>query len=361
MEKIYREGYDFFFWEYEPQTKIKHFVFQEYFDKWVKIVGKWNELNYLDCYAGGGAYLENDNVYYGSPILAAEIVEKHREHLGRKVNIVLIEEDKANIENIQKIFQYKDLKTEPIVIEGDFDMTVNEILDKVQDHLKPTFFFIDPFGFKIRYETLKRIISIPKSEILLNFMFTRINQFLSDNLETTLNELFGCEDWKQLRTLGGAKREQGIVNLYREKLKKIADFVFPYRICFPDRERTYYYLFHISKHYKGCSIMKSAFAKFNYGNIEFSGPRHGNLSFFELKDIKTNEVKSFLLQKYKDLKKKYGEILIENIDSVPFLESDIKDALKDMEGKEIKIKRIPELTQTGRKRRGIDLNDVISF
>lgn len=152
-------------------------------------------MNYLDCYAGGGAYLENDNVYCGSPILAAEIVEKHREHLGRK----------------------------------------------------------------------------------------------------------------------------------------------------------------------GCSIMKSAFAKFNYGNIEFSGPRHGNLSFFELKDIKTNEVKSFFLQKYKDLKKKYEEILIENIDSAPFLESDIKDAVKDMEGKEIKIKRIPELTRTGRKRRGIGLNDVISF
>jgi three-Cys-motif partner protein len=360
-EKIYREGYDFFFWPYEPQTKIKHFVFQEYFDKWVKIVGRWNELNYFDCYAGSGAYIEDENIYYGSPVLAAEIVEKNKEHLGRKVNIVIIEHDKANIENIKKIFQYKKLQTEPIIIEGDFDKTVNDVLDEVQDNLKPTFFFIDPFGFKIRYETLQRIMSIPKSEILLNFMFTQINRFLIDPLGATLNELFGCEDWKRLRTITGAEREQKIVNLYRMKLKEIASFVFPYRICFPDKERTYYYLFHLTKHYKGCSIMKSSFAKFNYGNIEFSGPKHKHLSFFELKDIKADEIKRFLLQKYKGLRKKYEEILTGNIDSVPFLESDIKDALKDMEGKEIKIKRIPELTRTGRKRKGVDLSDVISF
>ena len=125
-KKLYSEGYDFFFWEYEPQTKIKHFVFQEYFDKWVKIVGKWNELNYFDCYAGSGAYLENGDIYYGSPILAAEIIEKHKENLGRKVNIVIIEQDKANVENIKKIFRYKNLKTEPVIIEGDFDKTINE-------------------------------------------------------------------------------------------------------------------------------------------------------------------------------------------------------------------------------------------
>jgi len=93
-EKIYKDGYDFFFWGYEPQTKIKHFVFKEYFDTWVKILGKWNELNYFDCYAGSGAYIENKEIYFGSPVLAAEIVEKNKENLGRKVNVVLIEQDK---------------------------------------------------------------------------------------------------------------------------------------------------------------------------------------------------------------------------------------------------------------------------
>lgn len=360
-EKIYKDGYDFFFWEYEPQTKIKHFVFKEYFDTWVKILGKWNELNYFDCYAGSGAYVEGKEIYFGSPVLAVEIVEKNKENLGRKVNVVLIEQDKDNIENIGKIFKHKGLKTEPIVIEGTFDEAINEILDKAQVNLKPTFFFIDPFGFKIKFQTLKRIMETPKSEILLNFMFTQINRFLIDELEGTLNDLFGCEDWKSLKNLSGAEREQGIINLYRVQLKKIARFGFPYRVSFPDKKRTYYYLCHLTNHLKGCSIMKSAFAKFNYGKVEFAGPNHGCLSLFDLNDFKAHETKNFFLRKYKGQKKSYEAILTENIDEVSFLESNIKDALRDMEGKEINIIRYPELTPRGRKRKSIQLNDVISF
>src|SRR3972149_579718 len=108
-----------------------------------------------------------------------------------------------------------------------------------------------------------------KFAILILCVFTRISHFLIDNLETTLNALFGCEDWKPLRSLSGQEREQRIVSLYKTKLKEIADFVFPYKICFPDKKRTYYYLFHLSKHYMGCSIMKSAFAKLHYVYIEF--------------------------------------------------------------------------------------------
>ena len=58
-------------WEYEDQTKMKHKVFADYFDKWVKIVGKYYNLNYFDCYGGCGAYKDKDkNIYYGSPILS---------------------------------------------------------------------------------------------------------------------------------------------------------------------------------------------------------------------------------------------------------------------------------------------------
>ncbi|MDA8214888.1 MAG: three-Cys-motif partner protein TcmP [Nitrospiraceae bacterium] len=361
MEKIYKNGYDFFFWPYEPQTKIKHFVFKEYFNAWVTILGKWNELNYFDCFAGSGAYIENDNIYFGSPVLAAEVVEKHKENLGRKVNIVLIEQDKDNIDNIGKIFKHKGLKTEPIIIEGSFDDEINKLLDKTKGNLKPTFFFIDPFGFKIKFQTLQRIMAIPKSEILLNFMFTQINRFLIDELEETLNDLFGCGDWKALRALSGIEREQGIVNLYRTRLKEFSKFAFPYRLSFADKDRTYYYLFHLTNNLKGCSIMKSAFAKFNYGNVEFSGPKHGCLTFFDDTDMKTNEIKQYLVEKYKGQTKRYEDILTEIIDSEPFLEAGIKNALKEMEGNEAKIARKPELTDKGRKRKSIDLNDVITF
>ncbi|MDX9714036.1 MAG: three-Cys-motif partner protein TcmP [Dissulfurispiraceae bacterium] len=355
--KIIKEGFDFFFWEYESQTKIKHFIFEEYFDKWVKILGQRNTLNYFDCYAGSGAYTENDQIHFGSPIRAAEIIEKNRDRLNRQVNIVLIEQDKANIDNIKKIFEYKKLKTIPIVINGDFDKTINDILDSHQVILSPTFFFIDPFGFTIKYETLKRIMSIPKSEILMNFMFTQINRFLIDNLETTLNELFGCEDWKLLRNKTGYEREQSIVGLFRSQLKKLAQHVFYYRMSFPEKNRTYYYLFHLTSHPLGCSVMKSAFAKFNYGKVEYMGPKHRNQTLFDLTEIQTNEIKKYLLSIYKGKIKTYDDIIKEIIDEVPYLEGKIRNTIKDLENKGIvKVKRVDSKTV-----RGLQGKDIVSF
>ena len=61
--------------------------------------------------------------------------------------------------------------------EKDYRKLINEILDKYSN-LAPSFFFIDPFGFKIKLKTLKRIMSVKRSEIILNFMFDSINRFM---------------------------------------------------------------------------------------------------------------------------------------------------------------------------------------
>ena len=90
-------------WKYEEQTKIKHKVFADYFDKWVKILGKAHPLNYFDCFGGIGAYKENDEIYFGSPILAAELIKKNETNLQRDVCMVIIDKDKNNFENIDKI------------------------------------------------------------------------------------------------------------------------------------------------------------------------------------------------------------------------------------------------------------------
>lgn len=358
MNKILKDGYDFFFWNYEKQTKIKHFVFKAYFNMWVKILGKQNILNFFDCYGGCGSYIdEKEQVYYGSPILAAETIEKNAEKLNRKVNLVIIEQDEENIENLKKIFEYKKIKTEPVIIRGDFDNAINRILDNAKNNLNPTFFFIDPFGFTIKYKTIKRIMAIPKSEIFLNFMFTQVNRFLIDNIEQVLNELFGCEDWKKSRNLTGKQREYGLVELFRAQLKKIARFVFYYRMSFPHKERTYYYLFHLTNHYKGCLIMKSCFAKFNYGKVEYRGPKHGQKTLFDLQEIKIDEMQNYFSGKYFKCEKIYNEIILENIDEVPYLEGEIKKALKTMElENKICVKRIDSKTN-----RGLQGNDLITF
>jgi three-Cys-motif partner protein len=332
-------------WPYEEQTKMKHKVFSDYFDKWIKIVGSRSKLNYIDGFGGCGAYKDkNGEIYFGSPILAAEIIKDNKVHLGRDVNLIIIDENKDNIKNIESIFNYKKLDIKPIFVNADFDKTINEILDKVPN-IAPTFVFIDPFGFKIKYSTLERIMEIKKSEILMNFMYNGINRFFSlRQNEKIMSDLFGTSEWKSLLNLKGADKENEIINLYRNQLKKISKFVFPYRIEFPKMERTYYYLFHLTNHHKGASIMKSSFAKFNYGRVAYLGCRGNQLTLSEVGDTKIQEIEKFILDKYQNIQKTYLQIIEENIDETSYLESEIRNALKRLEKNNIiYIERFPKI------------------
>lgn len=350
-------------WVYEDQTKMKHYVFADYIDKWIKIVGKYNKLNYIDGYSGIGAYQDQKGrLYYGSPILVCQAIERITSRNSRDVKVLIIDSDKKNLKNIQKILSYLKVKITPDFINKDFDESINNILNETPN-ITPTFVFIDPFGFKIKMSTLRRIMQIDKSEILLNFMFTRINQFLAaPQVENTCTDLFGDDTWKQFKNTKGVARENGIIEYYRNKLKELSKFVYYYRLEFPAKDKTYYYLIHLTNHYLGCSIMKSSFAKFNYGRVEYRGIRAGQMELFEQASIKETEVADMLLKKYTGRRLIFKNIVEENIDSTEYLESQMRNAIKSLEvNGNIKIQRIPENTPTGKKRKSIGENDSIVF
>jgi len=356
MKKIYLKGYPFFFWKYEEQTKIKHLIFATYFDKWIKILGKRDTLNYFDCFAGCGAYIdENKNIYYGSPILAAEKIKENKEHLFRKVNMIIIEKDEENLKNLEKIFQYKNLGVNIKPLHGDFDKAINSILSNNEKEFNPSFFFIDPFGFKINFKTIEKIMKVTKSEVLINFMYNSVNRFLIDNIESTLNKLFNCEDWKKYKNTT-INREKEIVKLYRDQLKQIADFVISCRVCFPTKKRTYYYLYHLTKHVLGCSVMKSCIAQHCKGRLEYLGSGGGQMTFNDIPELRINEIEKYILNKYHETKKEYIQLIRENIDNTSFLESEIKKALKSLEKEnKICIKRIES------KKTGLTGKDIIIY
>ncbi|HAH19393.1 MAG: hypothetical protein A2Y00_09715 [Omnitrophica WOR_2 bacterium GWF2_43_52] len=350
-------------WEYEEQTKTKHSVFADYIDKWIKIVGKYNKLNFIDGFGGIGGYKDKEGkLFYGSPVLVCQAIERIALKNSRDINVIIVDESKEHLENIQKILDYSKIKIKPFMVDKDFDETINNVISTVKN-IAPTFVFIDPFGFKIKMETLKKIMSVEKSEILLNFMFTRINQFLSaPRVENVYNDLFGGNGWQIFKTLKGQAREKGIIEHYREQLKTFSKFVYYYKLEFPEKRKTYYYLFHLSNYYMGCSIMKSSFAKYNLGRVEYRGFRSGQLELFELADIKQSEIIELLFKKYLGKEVSFKSLLEDNIDSTVYLESQFRDTLKCLEAKnKIKIRRIPPFTPKGRQRKAIEENDIIQF
>jgi len=354
--------HSFFSWLYKDHTKTKHHVLKCYLEKWYKILGKYNSLNYFDCFGGCGVYTENGVDFNpGSPILAA-LAWKDKGNKDKPFCLCCIEKNKQTLENLKKAFSYycPDLN-EPLFIQDDFDNSINQILDEFEKDkrsLAPSFFFIDPFGISLKYTTIKRIMEIDKSEIFLNFMYDSVSRWLShDGVEDCLSELFGCDSWKETRTTPKSQKEVSIVSLYRDQLKKVATFVMPYRVCYPDKNRTFYYLVHLTNNLLGAIIMKSCFAEINSGSVAYLGKQKHETTFMDTKAYKQADIKSYLQECFSNRTVTYNDLIAELIDSTPYLEKEIKDALYCLRSEGIVVKG----QVTSKQDKAILGNDTITF
>ena len=301
-----------------------------------------------------------DNVWH------FKVVKYQNQNFSNGIFFGIIEKDQDNIDNLQKIFTYKNLGNLPIgIIKGDFDKNINELLDQ-KHNLAPTFFLVDPFGFSIRYETLKRIMSVKngKSEIFLNFMFNSVQRFLkAPRIEHHIDNLFGCTEWRDIKSNNEAK-EKDIIDLFQAQLKGFSKYVFPYRLSFPDKDMTYYYMIHLTNNLEACSIMKDAFAKFNEGKVEYIGRKSDikQMNIFDTSDYIITACAGYLSGKYNNTSLTYGKILEENIDSTEFLERHFREAIRSLlKNNTIQITQIPPTTSTGRQKKKIDYTDIIRF
>lgn len=363
-KKVYIKGYPFYFWEIKDHTKVKHRVFADYFDKYVKIVGKHHNINYIDCFGGCGAYIdENQDIYFGSPILAAIMAKENIEKLNRKIRIFVIDTDKENLENLQKIIEFikfKDIKIPIELINDNYKEGTEKVLQSYPR--TPTFYLIDPFGYSLDYKFFKATCNDRRSEIIVNFMYNALNRGISiEKVKQTINNLYGTDEWEKIKNLKGREREKAAVGLFVKKLEEIFSHVKEYRISFPDKDRTYYYLIHGTNHQLGLRIMSSSFAKHNNGNLEYRGPKQNQQSFLDMEELKIDEISSFLFRNYKNKQVSFLTLVIECIKN-GHAETFVRKALLKLEddGK-IQIIRKPQYTLQGHERKGIEENDIIVF
>ena len=177
---------------------------------------------------------------------------------------------------------------------------------------------------------------MPKTEILLTFMYDPINRFFNNpDLEKTYNDLFGSTNWKEIMDCSDNGKESKLIDLYTDNLKNIYNYVLPYRFLYPDKDRTIYYLIHMTNHRLGISIMKSCFAEINEGEVIYLGKSKDQLSIMNINKVKIEEIKKYLLDNYNNQKINYNKIIDENIESTLYLEKDFRKALNELrdEGK----------------------------
>ncbi len=355
-------GKPYFAFKYEEQTKIKHQVFASYLDRWVKIVGKDSPLNFFDCFGGCGLYDDNGTLRPGSPIIAAKIIEQNANSLNRDCCVTILDIDKNCTDNIPHAFNLFNCNCSYELFNADFETYINNELTELMNDGKtlcPTFFLIDPYGYSIKFETLARLMSIDKCEIYLNFMFNAVNRGISTGIvDDRLDELFGCTEWRDCQQYHGNEREACIIDLVRNQLKHYSRYVLPYRICFPNVDRTYYYMIHLTNHVEGCSIMKSCFAELNYGGIEYLGKNQNQMHIFDLIEDPVNEIETYICNNFKTLRLSYYGLLDKMIDSTPYLDKDISSAVLSLYNRKLaNIGRVSSKRPTSKPTK----NDIVEI
>lgn len=372
------ENVPFKTWAYQEQTAMKHNAIAYYLPVWLKILGSWHKnLNFIDGFGGVGAYHTQNDIKngeytsnkFGSPIISSRAIAKlESSKTITSGNIVIIDEEKCCLENVEKIIGHLNIQLKGKIFYqvGNFDGAINGFLDefdKSKGELAPTFFLIDPFGFSgIKMTTLERIMRRPKTEILLNFMYNALQRWMNHPDEKIIkiyDDYFGGDQWRCCKDKRLEQKETELVRLFREKSKQFSKWVYPFKLKFPNQDKTYYYLIHLTNNWRGCSLMKDSFAKFNNGKVEYRGSVIQSSLFEPMEEEnKREKFAQNILNHYKGQKIKCEDILACFIDETDLLENEIKKILQQLEKNEkIEI----EVWDKRKRRGGIDLRDMVYF
>lgn len=312
-------------WSMDAHTKAKHAILQRYLAAWLPIMSTYNgKIIYLDGFAGPGEYTGGDP---GSPIIAIRAFLDHASASLRKkdVQFLFIEQDSARCRHLEQLLaQYRTQDSVQYqVFEGNFDETMTDLLAQLEEkqmRLAPTFAFIDPFGYShTPMKTIQRLMSHPKCEVLITFMYEEINRFLTADYtgkEDQYTALFGTTEWQRIAntTLEARARRDGIHDLYQNQLKNVAKADYVRSFCMRNQNNsTDYYLFFATNSLLGMEKMKQAMSGvdptcgFTFSDFTdpnqlqlFSEPNYGELQrllskHFKGKTVTVEDVKEYVI------------------------------------------------------------------
>jgi len=260
-----------FFNESREQSQIKARIVEKYFTAWARVImptvkKKDMRLAYIDLFAGPGRY--NDGTL-STPLL---VIQKAIEDPDMRQMLVTVFNDKdpANASALRKaILELPgiELLTYRPQIENE---EVGEKIVKMFEgkHLVPTFFFVDPWGYKgLSLGLINSVLKDWGCDCIFFFNYNRINMGLNnESVREHMNVLFGEQRADGLRTklegLSPSDREALIVEELSQALKEMGGkYVLPFTFKNADGTRTTHHLIFVSKHHRGYGIMKDIMAK----------------------------------------------------------------------------------------------------
>lgn len=243
------------------QTQVKHFFLENYLERvaW-NIFSFREEFVYVDGFSG--PWESRDEAFGDTSFkLALDRLKKVRDGLrsqGKECSVRCFfnDSDPAAYEKLKSVKQ----SVQDIDIQircREFEDVVPEIVNYVGRSFSLT--FIDPTGWTgFGLEKIRPVLEL-KGEVLINFMLDYVSRFLEHprpEIAATFDPLFGGPDWfieVEERVNGGESREDAIIGVYSERLRRIGRFnhVTSTRILKPLSDRSFFHLVYGTNHWKG--------------------------------------------------------------------------------------------------------------
>lgn len=348
-------------------SKIKHLILTRYLPSWATILGSaFDKLYYVDCFAGPGHYESDKKEVDGSPIIAVKAGKEFAEkNSAKKLGIILVEDNAAQLEQLKSCLN----ATHPyppnfqvVTKQANSRDVIPKIIAGIRERKSaPSFFLVDPWGHPLSIPTMNDILSLLRSELLINLMWYRINMDMTnDAVVHHITELFGDEVWKQqpFMHLHGKEREDGFLEYFCGRLS--ARYVLPFRIQYDAHEdrvpgkRTKYYLIHASKSLKAVLLMKEVMWPLGdeEGTFDFSGNSQGMLIS---ETPRPDELKAILLRDFAGQQVAFDDIRAKTW-FLPFIDKHYRSVLQ-----ELRSSGVVEVTPVSSKGKGLAGRDLVRF
>jgi len=296
--------------EYSNLQHVKHSVIKNYLKGWFPKMTLsptgCRMLLYIDTHAGRGKHLQGQ---LGSPLVALTTLLHHtsRDKMlqNAEVRYYFIERDTENAAALTD-----ELATIPRPTNvsaraesGDCFTIIQNAIDAMEKNggkMAPSFFFVDPYGFKMPGSLLKKLIGYPKVELFINVIWRELdmairlvrgetkiknvkrantsNSLFPDEpeedaeaeqikrverfraaqgatkitLEATLNSVFAGDGWRKIDAEDADDRADQCAALFRQ----ITGARWGTHFRMMDNGRVRYFLLHLTNHPDGRDLMK---------------------------------------------------------------------------------------------------------
>lgn len=341
-----------FFQEQREQSLIKARIVSKYFSAWSSVIlatqKKYphhpQKMAYVDLFAGPGRY---DDQSKSTPLLVLEKILASPDLAERMVTL-FNDKDKRNIASlktaINQLNGIEQLKFAPSFYNEEVGDEIAKMFKSA--NIVPTFFFVDPWGYKgLSLNLVSSIIKDWGCDCVFFFNYNRVNMGINNEfIKPHMVSLFGEEGLnvvrsKCIKASSPIERELIVIQELCNALKNNGSrFVLPFRFKNEEGNRTSHHLIFLSKGFCGYDIMKQIMYKESSDNIggvatfEYN-PHDANLkqgSLLEMLSRPLDDLQGMLLQQYAGREIDFSTLYEEHSVDKPYIKKNYKEVLRSM-------------------------------